>query len=113
MPWERALDVWDRLIEVGKAFDAKPAGMLALDVARIEAGLLLIDVDFHGSKKSQIDAQRYTPYELGLGRLVSEKKGPFIGREALAPSARGQRGARSSVSRSTGTTSTSTSRGPG
>jgi aminomethyltransferase len=84
MPWDRALDVWDRIVDVGRAFDARPAGMLALDVARIEAGLLLIDVDFHGSKKSQIDDQRYTPYEMGLGRLVSEKKGPFIGREALA-----------------------------
>ena len=84
MPWDRAIDVWDRIVDVGGAFDARPAGMLALDVARIEAGLLLIDVDFHGSKKSQIDDQRYTPYELGLGRLVSEKKGPFIGREALA-----------------------------
>ncbi len=43
--------MWDRLVEVGKAFDARPAGMLALDVARIEAGLLLIDVDFHGREE--------------------------------------------------------------
>ena len=84
MPWDRALDVWDRLVEVGHAFDARPAGMLALDVARIEAGLLLIDVDFHGSKKVPIDAQRYSPYEMNLGRLVAEKKGPFVGREALS-----------------------------
>jgi glycine cleavage system T protein (aminomethyltransferase) len=92
MPWERAVDVWDRLIDIGRAFDARPAGMLALDVARIEAGLLLIDVDFHGAKKVQIDLQRYSPYELGLGRLVSEKKGPFVGRDALAAErARGPR----------------------
>src|SRR5262249_52005886 len=39
---------------------------------------------FHGAKKVQIDQQRYSPYELGLGRLVAEKKAPFIGREALA-----------------------------
>jgi glycine cleavage system T protein (aminomethyltransferase) len=84
MPWERAVEVWDRLVAVGDAFDARPAGMLALDVARVEAGLLLIDVDFFGAKKVQIDLQRYTPYEMGLGRLVSGKKGPFIGREALA-----------------------------
>jgi aminomethyltransferase len=84
MPWNRAVDVWDRLVELGHAFDARPAGMLALDVARIEAGLLLIDVDFHGAKKVQIDLQRYSPLELGLGRLVAEKKGPFIGRDALA-----------------------------
>ena len=68
----------------GRAHDVHPAGMLALDVARIEAGLLLIDVDFHGSKKCLIEAQRYTPYEMGLGRLVSRAKGPFVGRAALA-----------------------------
>jgi aminomethyltransferase len=83
MPWDRATDVWDRLVAIGKAYDAKPAGMLALDVARIEAGLLLIDVDFHGSRKVSVDLQRYTPDEMGLGRLVSEGKAPFIGREAI------------------------------
>ena len=35
----------------GKRFDLHAAGMLALDVARIEAGLLLIDVDYMSSKK--------------------------------------------------------------
>jgi aminomethyltransferase len=84
MPSEEALRVWDALMSGGRAFDIQPAGMLALDVARIEAGLLLIDVDFNGSKKCLIEAQRYTPYELGLGRLVSESKGPFVGRAALA-----------------------------
>ena len=83
MPWDRATDVWDRLVAVGKAYDAKPAGMLALDVARIEAGLLLIDVDFHGSRKVSVDLQRYTPDEMGLGRLVGEGKAPFIGRDAI------------------------------
>jgi aminomethyltransferase len=57
--------------------------MLALDVARVEAGLLLIDVDFVGSKKAMIPDQKYTPYELGLGRLVDADKGAFIGRTAL------------------------------
>jgi aminomethyltransferase len=58
--------------------------MLALDVARVEAGLLLLDVDFNGSKKAMTAAQKYTPYQMGLERLVSAGKGPFIGREALA-----------------------------
>lgn len=82
IPWERATDVWDRLMEVGRAFDARPAGLLALDVARIEAGLLLIDVDFASARKVA-DFQRYTPDELGLGRLVSDRKGPYIGRDAI------------------------------
>ena len=51
VPSEHALKVWDALIERGQAFDIHPAGMLALDVSRIEAGLLLIDVDFNSSKR--------------------------------------------------------------
>ena len=83
-PWDRAVDVWDALMAHGGAFGIRPAGMLALDVARIEAGLLLIDVDFHSSRKALVDSQMYSPYELGLGRLVTLDKGPFVGREALA-----------------------------
>jgi aminomethyltransferase len=85
MPAEAALEVWDAIMAAGRAYDVRPAGMLALDVARVEAGLLLIDVDFHSSKKALIAAQKYSPYEMGLGRLVAiDKKSPFVGRAALA-----------------------------
>jgi aminomethyltransferase len=84
IPWDRAVEVWDALMAGGRPFDIHPAGMLALDVARVEAGLLLIDVDFHGSKKALIEPQTYSPLEMGLGRLVQLDKGPFVGREALA-----------------------------
>jgi len=83
MPWDRAIDVWDALMNGGRAFDIHPAGMLALDVARVEAGLLLIDVDFNGSKKALIEPQKYSPFEMGLGRLVHVDKRPFVGRAAL------------------------------
>ena len=83
IPVRHAVAVWDTLMEFGRPFDIKPAGMLALDVARVEAGLLLIDVDFFSSKKAMIDAQRYSPYEMGLGRLVSLDKARFIGQQAL------------------------------
>lgn len=83
MPWDAALQVWDAIAAAGHAFDLHPTGMLALDISRIEAGLLLIDVDFHSSRKALIEAQKYSPYELGLGRLVEMKKGAFIGRSAL------------------------------
>ncbi len=83
MPWQSALQVWDAIAAAGHAFDLHPTGMLALDVARIEAGLLLIDVDFHSSRRALIESQKYSPYELGLGRLVDLKKGPFVGRSAL------------------------------
>jgi aminomethyltransferase len=57
--------------------------MLALDVARIEAGLLLIEVDFFSSRKAMIPSQMYSPYELGMGKLVSLDKARFIGQRAL------------------------------
>jgi aminomethyltransferase len=80
---ERAVKVWDALVESGGAFDIKPTGMLALDVARIEAGLLLIDIDFNSSKKALIEEQKYSPFEMGLGRLVHLDKNKFIGQRAL------------------------------
>ena len=83
MPWDAAIRVWDAIAEAGPAFDLHPAGMLALDIARIEAGLLLIEVDFYSSRKAMIESQKYSPYELGLGRLVDLNKGPFVGRQAL------------------------------
>lgn len=87
---ESALQVWDTLVEGGRPFDIRPAGMLALDVARIEAGLLLIDIDFNSSKKALIDDQKYTPFEMGLERLVSLDKERFVGQRALmAERARG------------------------
>jgi aminomethyltransferase len=83
MPWDRAVAVWDALAEAGRAFDLHAAGMLALDVARVEAGLLLIDVDFQSSRKALIESQKYSPFELGLGRLVDLSKPAFVGRRAL------------------------------
>jgi aminomethyltransferase len=85
IPWDRAIDVWDALMRGGRPFDIHPAGMLALDVARVEAGLLLIDVDFNSSKKALIAAQKYSPFEMGLDRLVAlDKPAPFVGRQPLA-----------------------------
>ncbi|MGC2666194.1 MAG: aminomethyltransferase family protein [Candidatus Acidiferrales bacterium] len=84
IPWNDAPRVWDALMEKGRQFDLHPAGMLALDVARIEAGLILIEVDYFSSKRALIDSQRYSPYEIGLERMVDLKKEYFIGRDALA-----------------------------
>ena len=83
MPWGDATRVWDAIVAAGAPFDLRPAGMLALDVARIEAGLLLIEVDFFSSRKALIVSQQYSPYEMGLGRLVQLEKGPFVGQAAL------------------------------
>ena len=88
IPWGDAGRVWDALMEKGRPFDIRPAGMLALDVARIEAGLLLIDIDFQSSKKALIAAQKYSPLEMGLGRLVDLDKGRFVGQAALREESR-------------------------
>jgi glycine cleavage system T protein (aminomethyltransferase) len=78
-----ALSVWDIFIEKGKAFGIKPAGMLALDVARLEAGFILLEVDYTGAEKAMIPSQRYSPFEIGLGWTVDMKKEHFVGRPAL------------------------------
>jgi aminomethyltransferase len=83
MPWDRATRVWDAIVAAGDPFDLRPVGMLALDVARIEAGLLLIEVDFFSSRKALIPSQQYSPFEMGLGRLVQIDKTPFVGQAAL------------------------------
>ena len=83
IPWNDAVRVWDALMAEGRRFDVRPAGMLALDVARIEAGLLLIEVDYTSSKKALIESQKFSPYEIGLGRMVHLEKEHFIGRPAL------------------------------
>lgn len=79
----RAPEVWDTLMDAGRGFDITPAGILALDVARLEAGMIMLDVDYVGTRKAMIPSQRYSPYEIGLGRLVKLDKGPFVGQQAL------------------------------
>jgi aminomethyltransferase len=88
MPWNEAVRIWDALMEAGKRFDIHAAGMLALDVARVEAGLLLIEVDYTSSKKALIASQKYSPYELGFGKMVHLDKENFVGKAALARQAK-------------------------
>ena len=83
MNWSEAVKVWDAIMEGGREYDVHPAGMLALDVARIEAGLILIEVDYVSSKKALIESQKFSPYEIGLGRLVHLDKQNFVGRSSL------------------------------
>ncbi len=86
----QALVAWDALVEVGTGYGITPAGMLALDLARNEAGLLLIEVDYISAHHAVIDAQTSTPFELSLGWTVALDKERFIGQDALrAEHARG------------------------
>ncbi len=78
-----ATAVWDILMDVGQQYGLLPAGMLALDVSRIEAGLLLADIDYKSALKAVIPAQLSSPYELGLGWAVALDGADFIGKRAL------------------------------
>ncbi len=86
-PADQAIALWDALIDAGTPHGIMPAGMLALDVARIEAGLMLIDVDYVPARKALIDGQTSSPFELDLGWTVNLKKERFVGREALVAEA--------------------------
>jgi aminomethyltransferase len=84
MDTSRALSVWDSLIRVGRSYGIVPAGILALDIARIEAGLMLMDVDYVSARKALTGRQTSTPFELDLAWTVSLAKEHFVGRKALA-----------------------------
>ena len=78
-----ALSVWDLLMDKGKSYGITPTGLQALDMARIEAGLILLDVDYISARHAIIEPRKSSPYELGLGWAVKMKKKDFIGKKAL------------------------------
>jgi aminomethyltransferase len=78
-----AVPLWDALMETGDAYGLTPAGIWALDIARIEAGLVMLDVDYFSSHRALIPDQKSSPYELNLAWTVSDTKGPYNGRQAL------------------------------
>jgi aminomethyltransferase len=79
-----ALPVWDALVAAGHDYGLTPVGILAMDMARVEAGLFMIEVDYTATSHAWIEAQKSSPFELGLGWTVSlDKQGYFVGRPAL------------------------------
>jgi glycine cleavage system T protein (aminomethyltransferase) len=81
---DRALELWDAVIEAGAPYGIRPAGMLALDVVRVEAGLILLDVDYTSSRHAMIPEQSYSPFELGiLGHFTRFDKADYVGKQAL------------------------------
>ncbi|HEX9551491.1 MAG TPA: aminomethyltransferase family protein [Candidatus Limnocylindrales bacterium] len=85
-PAADALAVWDAVWDGSRGRGVIPIGMTALYMARIEAGLVLLDVDFHSSRFAWTDADRSTPIELGLGwmfRDLANDDRVFLGHEAI------------------------------
>jgi aminomethyltransferase len=83
----QAVPLWDALIDAGTPFGITPAGILALDMARIEAGLILLEVDYVPAHRALIEAQKSSPFELNLGWTVKLDKPHFTGHAALAAEA--------------------------
>ena len=86
VPQINAIDLWDSLMNAGEGYNIAPIGTTALKMARVEAGLLLMGVDFESSRFAWVDAQRETAIELGWSWMFRdlEKDGrDFIGRSAI------------------------------
>ena len=83
IPARRAGKAWDALMTAGADYGIRPVGMLALDVVRLEAGLILLEVDYTSARHALNPEQNYSPAEIGLGRLVDLDKADFVGKLAL------------------------------
>ncbi len=81
---EQALAVWDALMTAGQRHGIEPAGLDALDMVRIEAGFVLLAVDYFSSHKVVLESRKSTPLELGFGWMVDLERGNFLGRDAIA-----------------------------
>jgi len=79
-----ALPVWDALMDAGRDYGMVPCGILAMDMARVEAGLFMLDVDYTAANHAWIEGQKSSPLEMGLDWAVAfDKQGYFVGRRAL------------------------------
>ncbi len=81
---DNALGLYDALLDTGKDYGAVPVGLDALDISRVEAGFILRGIDYIGANDAMIDAQKSSPFELGLGWTVKlNREETFIGKDAL------------------------------
>jgi len=80
---DRAVALWDALMAGGAGHGITPAGIWALDIARIEAGLVMLDVDYYSAHHALIEDQKSSPDEINLAWTVNLEKGPYNGRRAL------------------------------
>jgi aminomethyltransferase len=78
-----ALALWVAVVEAGQPFGLTPMGLDALDVSRVEAGFVLMGVDYFSARTAMIESQAATPFEIGLGWTVKLERDPFVGQAAL------------------------------
>ncbi len=86
VPEDRAIEVLDAVLDAGRGHGIRPFGEEALMTLRIEAGLALIDIEWHDARLAMSDADTVTPKELGFGwmlRGVRDGSRRFVGSEAI------------------------------
>ena len=92
MPRGAGADVWDAVAVAGEASGIKPCGEWAIDVARVEAGLMIPGPDYANAGPDPTGSHTVSasdpschssPFELGMGRFVDLDKDRFVGRDAL------------------------------
>mgnify|MGYP003820475493 CR=1 FL=1 len=75
VPHKVIIQVWEKMMELGRPYGIVPCGLGARDTLRLESGYLLYGSDIDDT---------HTTYESGYGWVVSLDKGDFIGRGVLA-----------------------------
>ncbi|MDQ2064768.1 aminomethyltransferase family protein [Xinfangfangia sp. CPCC 101601] len=80
---DQALPFWDHLFAAGAPWGIRPIGSDALDLARIEAGFIITNMDFIPVHQALREDRARSPFELGLGWMIDWEKGHFTGRRAL------------------------------
>jgi aminomethyltransferase len=80
---DQAVALWDRLISAGRPYGIEPAGLDALDMTRIEAGFIMLHVDYFSATKVTLESRKSSPFEVGLGWMVKLEREPFVGQAAL------------------------------
>ena len=81
--WNDGVAVWDACMQAGKAYGIVAAGLDALDMARIEAGFILLGVDYFSALHVTVPGKKSSPYEIGLDGTVELDRDPFVGQKAL------------------------------
>ncbi|MFO0992099.1 MAG: aminomethyltransferase family protein [Hyphomicrobiales bacterium] len=80
---DRALDLWDLLFEAGALYGIRAIGTTALNMARIEAGFIITNMDFIAAEQAIRAGRARSPFEMGLDWMIDFDKGHFNGRRAL------------------------------
>ena len=80
---DRALELWDLLMDAGALHGIRPFGSNALNMARIEAGFMIANMDFICAATALRPDRTRSPHDMGLEWMIDFDKGPFNGRAAL------------------------------